>query len=202
MRADLILASASPSRADLLRQAGLVDFRIFPSAIDEDKIKQDFLGTPEALALTLAHAKAQAVCPAQPDAWVVAADQILALPQEKTSWRRFDKPERLEEARAMLKILRGQTHFLHNGTVLAKNGETLWQHQSSASLAMRDFSDAFLDAYLAQEEEKIFASVGAYRLEGAGVHLFDSIKGDFFTILGLPLLPLLAALRQHGVVPR
>ena len=187
----MILASQSPTRKALLRNAGIA-FDAIPARVNEREIER---GNPveraaaDLLALQLAEAKALAV----PGAIVVGADQILAL-----DGAILHKAATLDEARARLQQLRGRTHHLHTAVALAKSGETVWRHVEPASLTMRTFSDAERDAVLAQEGEAVLGSVGAYRLEGPSVRLFERIEGDYFAILGLPLLPLLAALRQHA----
>jgi septum formation protein len=195
----LILASASAVRATLLKGAGL-DFSIEDSRLDEEALKQGFAGGEseagtDALALKLAEEKARAVSQAKPEALVIGADQILSC-----DGRRYDKPKSMGEARANLLAFRGRPHILHSGVALVAKGSVLWSHSAQARLTMRDFSDMFLDEYLAIAGEKVMKSVGCYQLEGPGVQLFDKIEGDYFTILGLPLLPLLDELRRHDVV--
>lgn len=194
----LILASASTVRATLLRQAGLV-FDVQNSRVDEDVIKESFAARNDmdidALTLELAAAKANAVSVLHSNALVIGADQILSCEN-----RRYDKPRDMAEARANLMKFRGRPHRLHSGVVIAQAGKIIWRHSDHADLTMRDFSDAFLEDYLAEVGPKVMTSVGCYQLEGPGVQLFDKIEGDYFTILGLPLLPLLEALRGHHVV--
>lgn len=191
----LILASGSAVRAMLLRNAGL-DFRVQDSRVDEDAVKKRFAGSDtDALALKLAEEKALAVGRGEAAALVIGADQILSCDGE-----RFDKPRDLDEARTNLKRFRARTHVLHSSVVLARGAEIVWRHSDRAQLTMRDFSDRFLDWYLATLGEKVRTSVGCYQLEGPGIQLFERIEGDYFTILGLPLLPLLAQLRQSHAV--
>ncbi len=193
----LILASASPSRAALLHSAGLV-FSRQPSRLDETAEKRAHASLPPpALCLHLARAKAQAVSARQPDAAVVAADQILAL-----DGKGYSKPVDLAAARERLLILRGRRHTLYNGLAVVRGGEILAEQQTQAELVMRQFSAGWLDWYLAQEGEAVLASAGAYRLEGRGIGLFSSLKGDYFTILGLNLLALLDILRRHKIIPQ
>ncbi|MDX5365827.1 MAG: Maf family protein [Alphaproteobacteria bacterium] len=200
-RTQLILASASSVRQTLLRNAGLV-FEAVDSRVDEDAIKAGFAdgdrdrdAATDALALKLAEEKALAVSARFPAALVIGADQILSC-----MGKRYDKPKSMAEARANLMEFRGRPHILHSGLVLAKDGGIVWRHSARATLTMRDFSDAFLDHYLAEAGSMVMKSVGCYQLEGPGVQLFEKIGGDYFSILGLPMLPLLAELRQHGVV--
>jgi septum formation protein len=193
-RLDLILASGSAIRATLLRQAGLA-FDIHNSRVDEDAIKEKFAGSnTDSLALELAEAKALAVSADNPQTLVIGADQILSC-----KGRRFDKPRNMMEARANLDFFRGQTHRLHSGIVLAFGPSIVWRHSDHADLVMRPFSDKFLDNYLAEVGDKVLTSVGCYQLEGPGIQLFEKITGDYFTILGLPLLALLRELRLREV---
>lgn len=189
----LILASASAIRAQILTQAGL-QFAVIPSGIDEAELKARKWDSPEALALALAEAKAAAI-DAPAAACVIAADQLLVCDDTL-----YSKPADLDALRAQLRDLRGRTHALVGGTVLFIDGAPVWTHQSRATLTMRDFSDAFLDDYIAQHGNDALASVGGYRLEGAGIQLFDNIEGDHFAMLGLPLVPLLGALRRARVL--
>ncbi|GBQ63330.1 septum formation inhibitor nucleotide-binding protein Maf [Ameyamaea chiangmaiensis NBRC 103196] len=146
-------------------------------------------------ACALAEAKARAVASSD-GTLVIGADQILALGEQ-----RFDKPADRAQARRHLLALRGRTHHLHTAIVVCRGTDVLWRHVARPSLRMRSFSDACLDAYLAMEGDAVLASVGAYRLEGPGVHLFEAIEGDHSAILGLPMLPLLAALRDLHAAP-
>ena len=191
----LILASASPSRRQLLANAGLV-FTIEPSGIDEDEVKRS-LGSraaPQELASTLAELKAVKVSARHPEAMVVGADSTLAC-----NGRMFDKPPDLAAARKQLQTLRGQTHELFSSVVVARGGARLWHWSERARLTMRQLNDGFIDSYLARAGDDVLTSVGAYQLEGLGAHLFTRIEGDYFTVLGLPLLPLLAFLAEHGI---
>lgn len=197
----LILSSASAVRRKLLEDAGL-EFEAVDSQADEDAIKQGFATgdlTPDeatdALALKLAEEKALAVSARFPAAFVIGADQILSC-----GGKRYDKPKSMGEARANLMEFRGRPHILHSGLVLAKEGRILWRHSARATLTMREFSDAYLDHYLGEVGSMVMKSVGCYQLEGPGVQLFEKIEGDYFSILGLPMLPLLAELRAQGVV--
>lgn len=197
----LILASASKVRGNLLRHAGL-DFEARDSGVDEASLKTEFAkgsgaANIDALAISLAEAKALTVSGQSPEALVIGADQILSC-----EGRAYDKPRDMAEARANLQKFRGRPHVLHSGVVLAQNNEIVWRYSDLARLTMRDFGEVFLDDYLKSVGEKVLASVGCYQLEGPGVQLFDKIEGDYFTILGLPMLPLLAELRKYGVVAR
>lgn len=191
----LILASRSPARQALLRQAGL-DFAIETAQIDERAVEAGILadgGTAEDVALALAGAKARAVSEGKPDAFVVGADQTLALDDAI-----LHKPGTLEAARRQLDRLRGRTHHLHSAVALAHDSEIVWSKLVSAELTMRSFTAAERDRVIGVEGEAILASVGAYRLEGVSIRLFENVVGDYFAILGLPLLDLLAALRAHA----
>jgi septum formation protein len=189
----LILASTSPARKALLAGAGL-RFDASPAAIDERALESGLLGkAPEVVARELAAAKALDVSRRRPGDVVIGGDQMLAFEGEL-----LHKPESLKVAQKQLDQLRGKLHHLHCGVALARDGTLLWSETHSARLLMRDFTAAERDAVLALEGEAALASVGAYRLEGPSVRLFAAIEGDYFTILGLPLLPLLAALRLHA----
>jgi len=193
----LILASASNVRARLLREAG-VQFGVRPPDLDEDEEKSTLRqqGVPHKdFAAALAEAKALNVSAAIPQALVLGCDQTLLCAD-----RLFDKPRDTAEARENLAFLRGKTHQLICGAVLAENGKPVWRHVERADLTMRAFSDVFLDAYIKNEGSLILSSVGCYQLEGRGAQLFETVKGDYFTVLGLPLIPLLAVLRERGLL--
>ena len=195
----VVLASASKSRAHLLSAAG-VAFDVVPAHADEDAVKAA-LKAEGASALqcaeTLAEIKAVQVSQRLPECLVVGADQMLEC---EGQW--FDKPADLDGARGHLTALRGKTHVLPTAVAVVLGGSVIWHHSASPRLTMRDFSDAFLADYIANTGTRILSSVGAYQLEDRGVQLFDRIDGDFSTILGLPLLPLLAFLREHQVIVR
>lgn len=171
-----------------------------PASLDEAAIKRDAASsgqTASQAAMRLADAKAAHIHDGlnDPDAIVIGCDQILVC---DGTW--FDKPPDLAAARAQLHALRGRRHTLATATVCLQGGQIAWRHEASPALSMRHFSDAFLDAYIAAEGEALLGSVGAYRLEGLGIHLFDAIEGEHSAILGLPLPPLLAYLRAQGVL--
>lgn len=191
----LILASGSAARRAMLSEAG-VDFVVRTTEVDEDAIKLAHAHLdPAALATELARAKALAMSRLDPEAWVLGGDQTLAFDGGLVS-----KAPSLQAARERLKAMRGRTHHLHSGAALARNGSIVWSGVDSVAMRMRHFSDAFLDAYLAAEGEALLACVGSYRLEGMGSQLFEAVEGDFFTVLGLPLWPVLAELRRAGVL--
>ena len=190
---DLVLASQSTARAAVLRGAGLA-FEARPARVDEAAVKAAGRAegaSAEEVALALAGLKAARV--RAPGAMVIGADQLLVCGD---AW--FDKPEGMAGARAHLLALRGRAHVLATAVVCMRDGREIWRHVARPRLVMRAFSDAFLEAYLAAEGEALLGSVGAYRLEGPGVQLFEAIEGEFSAILGLPLLPLLGFLRQNG----
>lgn len=189
----LILASSSPTRKALLDKAGL-RFVTQPAAIDERAIEDEALSAgadARDLAMFLARRKAEAVSATHPGAIVIGADQTLALGLEL-----LHKPTSLEDASAQLDHLRGKTHRLHAALALVRDGQPLWSDVETAELTMRDFSAEERDEVLALEGDAVLGSVGSYRLEGPSIRLFSTVNGDYFTILGLPLLALLAALRD------
>lgn len=193
----LLLASASLSRAEVLRRVGLV-FQAKAALVDEDAIKQSAFAeglSAEDTAVLLADAKAQRLSMRNPESLVIAGDQMLLCED-----RRFDKPVDMAAARQQLQALRGKTHVLPTAIVAWRQGQRIWHHMALPRMTMRPFSDDVLDAYLAVEGESVLASVGGYRIEGPGLQLFDRIEGAQDSILGLPLLPLLGFLRQHGVL--
>jgi septum formation protein len=193
----LILASASAGRAAVLKNAGLV-FRQQAANVDERALETEAAGRrgplqPGEIALLLAEAKALDVSAREPDAIVIGADQVM-----ECGGALFQKPADEQAARAQLLALRGRTHSLHSGVCVARGGAVLWRHLGEARLTMRGFSNDFLASYCRLEGEAMLRSVGAYRIEGPGIQLFAKIEGDHFTIIGLPLLPLLAYLRSIG----
>ena len=189
----LVLASKSAVRRALLEAAG-VAIEVRPASIDERGVeaRAKLSGAGEVAAL-LAREKAKAAAAVNPDRIVLGADQTLALGQ-----RRFDKAADRAGARQQLRALRGQTHTLHSAVALVRSGTVLFEHVDAAHLTMRAFSDEFLESYLDAVGDAATASVGGYQLEGAGIQLFERVEGDHFTVLGLPLLPLLGFLRQAG----
>ncbi len=198
MSARLILASASPTRRKILAAAS-VPFEAAVPNVDEGRIKDDLLGQgaePDMVAAALAEQKALDISEQTKNTLVLGADQVLVC-----EGKLFSKAENLMDARETLKKFRGRKHELISAMALIRNKTTEWRHVAIAELWVRDFSDAFLDAYIEQEGEDILGSVGCYRIEGRGAQLFDKVVGDQFTIRGLPLLPLLSVLREKGIIP-
>ena len=197
--ANIVLASASESRASILRRAG-VPFSTVPAHLDEDALRSELLAKglsdAKAIAASLARAKAAAVARLHPQAVVIGADQVL-----DHGGRILSKPGTRDEARAQLSALRGGRHALHSAVCIALGADIPWQTVDTAWIGFRVFSDAFLERYLDAAGDDILGCVGACRVEDLGIHLLASIDGDFFTILGLPLLPLLEALRAQNAIP-
>lgn len=191
----LVLASGSKSRAKVLRNAG-VEFTVSPADVDEPALRRKYAVEKAGnIALRLAEAKALQVSRRMPDALVLGADQLLVLDHEI-----LGKSADMAAAAALLRRLRGKPHELLNGVALAQDGKVVWVYLDKCRLVMRDFSDAFLDDYLARAGEAVLGGVGCYQLEGLGAQLFDHIDGDYFSILGLPLVPILSGLRKFGAV--
>ena len=189
----LRLASTSETRRTLLAATGLA-FESAKPPVDEAKLKSQMpnAGVKD-IAIALSKAKALSLSTSQDDTIVIGADQTLDL-----DGNLFDKPEGEKAARAQLQDLSGKTHLLHSAISCARNGSVVWEHVASASLTMRSFSNDELDRYIAQMGPRLLTSVGGYQIEGLAITLFERIDGDYFTILGMPMLPLLAFLRQCG----
>ncbi|MER8466957.1 Maf-like protein [Mesorhizobium sp. M1396] len=197
MTEKIILASGSPFRKAMLVDAG-VDVEAVPADVDERALEaplQDSGVSPEDVALVLAEAKATEVSERRPGALVLGCDQTLSLGDEV-----FHKPADREGARRHLLALSGKTHQLNSAAVLVRDGAVLWRHVGIASMTMRKLDPPFIGRHLARVGAKALGSVGAYQIEGEGIQLFDRIEGDHFTIVGLPLLPLLAELRTLGAI--
>lgn len=191
----LVLASKSAARRAMLAAAG-VPFSVQVADVDEQSVKANHdPADPAGLAVELARIKALSVSRHDAEAWVLGADQTLEFDGSMVS-----KAGSLGAARAGLIAMRGRAHQLHSGAALARNGQIVWSGVDTATMRVRDFSDAFLDAYLATEGEALLSCVGSYRLEGMGSQLFEAVEGDYFTVLGLPLWPVLAELRRAGVL--
>lgn len=192
----IVLASKSKARRAVLSGAG-VSFSVANSEVDEDAIKATVMkagGTPKSVAEVLAETKAVKISQSR-EGLVIGADQTLEF-----SGQLYDKALTLAEARQRLRTLRGASHSLHSAVAVAEGGAVIWRETVSANLTMRPFSDAFLQDYLKSEGKHALGSVGCYRLEGLGAQLFSEIQGDYFTILGLPLMGLLDLLRRRGAM--
>lgn len=190
----LILASGSKIRARILADAGY-EFTAVPPGIDETPVKEAGLaaGSPlEGIALDLAKAKASVVSTKFPEALVVGADQILGF-----EGRAFDKPDTMDDAANRLSEMSGKMHYLHNGCCVMRDGQPVWENRTSVALLMHNLTPEEIETYLSTAGEQVLESVGAYQLEGLGARLFEKVEGDYFTILGLPLLPLAAFLKTE-----
>jgi septum formation protein len=193
----IILASSSPFRQAMLRNAG-IDVEAQSASIDERAVEAPLKGSgasPEDVALVLAEAKALDVSEKRPGRLVLGCDQTLSLGDEL-----FHKPADMDGARRHLLALSGKTHQLNSAAVLARNGATLWRHVGVANLTMRKLDPGFIGRHLAEVGQVALSSVGGYQIEAEGIQLFDRIEGDYFTIVGLPLLAVLAALRDFGAI--
>lgn len=197
-RPPLVLASTSKTRARLLQSAGLA-FLCEAPGLDETAMRQAVSGedrlNPHDVAEVLARAKAEAVSDVAQGAFVIGGDQVLA-----SADHIITKPDSMDAARAQLLDLNGKTHQLHTAVAVATNGGTVWAYTDMTTLTMRKLSPQFIGRYLAAAGDAVLASVGAYQIESIGIQLFEKIEGDFFSILGLPLLPLLDALRREGAI--
>ena len=192
----IILASGSAIRRKLMDDAG-IEFEVIAKPVDETAIKDAMLAESARLqdiADALAEAKSVRVSRIEPGL-VIGADQIMVMDGQL-----FDKPKDINAARQRLKLMRGKMHYLVGAVVISENGSPVWRHLAKTKLTMRDFSDAFLEDYLKAEGELVTKSVGAYRFEGLGAQLFSHVEGDFFSILGLSLLPVMDYLRMRGVL--
>lgn len=193
----LVLASTSQTRRRLLSAAG-IGFEAIAPHVDEDAVKLEHCragANPDELAPRLAKAKAMAIAGQRPDALVIGADQVLWMDGEA-----FDKPQTPDAAREQLLRLRGRTHVLHTAVACASRSEIVWSHVDSPQLTMRMFSPESLDRYLETEGDAVMDSVGGYKIEGRGIQFFSHVAGDYFAVLGLPLLPLLEFLRSRGLL--
>jgi len=197
-RPPLILASTSKIRARILEGAGLA-FIVEPPGLDESVMRQAVSGEkvlgPHDVAEVLARAKAEAVSELARKAYVIGADQVLAFGDQILT-----KPDSMEAARRQLLDLSGKRHMLHSSVAVATEGETIWSTTETATLTMRKLSPEFIGHYLAAAGEEVLNSVGAYQIESIGIQLFETIDGDYYVILGLPLIPLLDTLRREGVI--
>ena len=195
----IVLASKSKTRSDLLKNAG-VDFICIASNIDERSVEEPLVSNgiaPDEIALALAEAKALSIGNQNCDELILGCDQTLGLGKN-----RFHKPENMIDAKHQLLDLSGKTHQLNSAIVIVQNQIVVWRHVSIARMQMRILSDEFIDSYIEQAGSQIIDSVGGYQLENTGAQLFEEIQGDYFTVLGLPLLPLLGQLRKMGIMSR
>ncbi len=190
----LVLASASPIRAAMLNAAG-VDFSVDTARVDESAVKDAHGGDDAALALALAEAKALETLARQPESWTIGGDSLVSV-----DGRRFDKPAGRDDAAAHLRLFSGQSMRLTSAVALANGGRIDWSHVGEAMLHVRQLSEDFIHTYLEAEWPAVGGCVGVFRMEGRGVTLFEAVEGDHFTILGIPLIPLLGALRDRGLL--
>ena len=189
----LVLASQSDSRKAMLEAAG-VPFEAVPAVIDERALEEELNGAaPAEVAFALARAKALAVSAARPGRLVLGSDSLVSV-----AGRRFDKPASREDAAEHLRFFSGKAMALHSAAALARDGAVIWDHAAQARLMVRALSERFITSYLGHEWPAVSACVGVFRIEARGVQLFESIDGDHFTVLGMPLLPVLGALRDLG----
>ena len=187
---NIILASSSPSRRKILNATGINFLSKTPTA-DEEELKKSFKGNPKNLALMLAEEKALSVSQNYSNSLVIGADQVLSFRGAS-----FNKPKTFKQAKENLRVFRGKKHKLESATTIAHNGRIIWRHQESPALTMRNFSDSFLNSYIKMAGDKTLFSSGGYSIEKEGSQLFSKVEGDFFTIVGLPLVPLLQKLRK------
>lgn len=193
----LILASQSASRRMMLTSAG-VQYEAIPAYLDERGVEAGLAGAGGGeVALALARAKALAVSVERPEALVLGSDSLV-----EVAGRRFDKPASREDAAEHLRFFSGKVMRLHSAAALARNGKIIWEHGAVASLHVIAMSESFIESYLAEEWPAVAGCVGVFRIEGRGVQLFEAIDGDHFTVMGMPLLAVLGALREAGELPR
>ena len=196
MSRPVVLASRSAARAALLREAG-VPIEVLPARVDEAAVKAAMIveaASPRDIADALAELKAQRIAVRAPDRLVLGVDQVLVC-----DGRLYDKPADMAEARSQLQSLRGKAHDLVSAAVAFEDGRPVWRHIGRARMTMRPFTDGFLDSYLESHSSAFLSSVGAYRIEAGGAQLFSRIEGDYFSVLGLPLLETLGFLRTRGL---
>ena len=187
---NIILASSSPSRRKILNATG-IKFLSKKPTVDEEVLKTSFKGNPKNLALMLAEEKALSISQDYSNSYVIGADQVLSFKGAS-----FNKPKTLKQAKENLMVFRGKKHKLESATAIAHSGRIIWRHQESPVLTMRNFSDSFLNSYIKIAGDKTLLSSGGYSIEKEGSQLFSKVEGDFFTIVGLPLVPLLQKLRK------
>jgi septum formation protein len=193
---DLILASTSKIRGKILSAAG-IKFSVLNSELDEEQVKNSLTEfSPRKISLELARLKSEKISRLHPRAMIIGADQVLGFKDQI-----YNKPASRADAEKQLSTLRNATHILYSAVSCAVTGAEVWSHCSEARLTMRDFTPEFLSSYLDGSPADYLSSVGAYKLEETGIQLFEKIEGDYFAILGLPILPLLGFLRQRGIIP-
>ncbi len=193
-RASIILASSSQSRRKILNDSG-VEYRSIKPLVDEEYLKKGFKGSTKKLALMLAEKKALSVSKVHKDAIVIGADQVLSF-----KGKVFNKPKTIKEAEKNFRLFKNKTHYLDSATVIAYNDEIIWRNEQSPKMKLRNFSDKFLKNYLKKVGKKVTLSAGGYSIEKDGIQLFSKVEGDFFTIIGLPIIPLLEKLRELNSV--
>jgi septum formation protein len=193
----IILASKSPYRAQILSAAG-IEFEIHPASLDERFIEESMLGSDfdvDDVADVLAQTKAMSVSEEFTQAWVIGSDQTLTLEGQL-----FHKPKNMEEARRRLLLLSGKTHQLNSAIALAKDGKILWHYSDKATIKFRELSPEFIGRHLSRVGEVALTSIGAYQIEAEGIQLFENIEGEYFSIMGMPIIPLLNQLRQLEII--
>ncbi len=193
-RASIILASSSRSRRKILSDSG-VKYKSIKPLVDEEYLKKGFKGSTKKLALMLAEKKALSVSKMHKDTIVIGADQVLSF-----KGKVFNKPKTIEEAEKNLKLFKNKTHYLDSATVIAYNDKIIWRNEQSPKMKLRNFSDKFLKNYLRKVGKEVTLSAGGYSIEKEGIQLFSKVEGDFFTIIGLPIIPLIEKLRELNSV--
>ena len=193
-RASIILASSSRSRRKILSDSG-VKYKSIKPLVDEEYLKKGFKGSTKKLALMLAEKKALSVSKMHKDTIVIGADQVLSF-----KGKVFNKPKTIEEAEKNLKLFKNKTHYLDSATVIAYNDKIIWRNEQSPKMKLRNFSDKFLKNYLRKVGKEVTLSAGGYSIEKEGIQLFSKVEGDFFTIIGLPIIPLIEKLRKLNSV--
>ena len=193
-RARIILASSSRSRKKILKDSG-VQYKSIKPLVNEEYLKKGFKGSTKKLALMLAEKKALSVSKVHKDAIVIGADQVLSF-----KGKVFNKPKTIKEAEKNFNLFKNKTHYLDSATVIAYNDKIIWRNEQSPKMKLRNFSDKFLKTYLKKSGKQVTLSAGGYSIEKDGIQLFSKVEGDFFTIIGLPILPLLEKLRELNSV--
>ena len=192
--ASIILASSSRSRRKILSDSG-VKYKSIKPLVDEEYLKKGFKGSTKKLALMLAEKKALSVSKMNKDTIVIGADQVLSF-----KGKVFNKPKTIKEAEKNLKLFKNKTHYLDSATVIAYNDKIIWRNEQSPKMKLRNFSDKFLKNYLRKVGKEVTLCAGGYSIEKEGIQLFSKVEGDFFTIIGLPIIPLIEKLRELNSV--